>query len=308
MPLSTAITIGNFDGVHRGHAALIQAARDTVGDQGRVIALCFDPHPARILHPDSPSAGPARLSSFAEREAGLLDTGADEVIRLQPTPEFLGQSPDAFIASLTQQYGPKVIVEGPDFRFGQKRAGSVATLRKLEEKYGYKTMIIDPVETTLSDGLVVTISSTMIRNLLIQGRVGDVSRLLGRPYSLNCPIVMGDRRGRTIGFPTANLDPGDRLLPADGIYAGLAHRPDGANFPASISIGSKPTFGASPRTCEAFLIGYNGPVDDYGWIIQLEFHHWQRDQLKFSAIPALIEQIKRDTERTESLMDPLVTA
>ncbi len=292
----TAITIGNFDGVHRGHSALVRAARQAVGD-GRVVAMVFDPHPSVILRPE---AVPARLSTLEQRTRWLIEAGADLVVGLRPTAAFLDQTPEQFVTQLGKgdhEFVPDFIVEGSDFRFGKGRIGTVQTLREMEHKFGFKTIVVPPVEAVLSDQSVVQVSSSMVRRLSERGRVRDAGFLLGRPYELNGTVVRGDQRGRTLAMPTINLGPTDMLLPADGIYAGRANGPQGEGYPAAISIGTKPTFGENPRTCEAHLIGYTGPLDDYGWTTRIEFHDWQRDQVVFADVESLVEQLKRDVER-----------
>lgn len=309
---TTGITIGNFDGVHRGHAALVRATRSAVGADGRVVVLSFDPHPISVLRPDST---PPRLTSFERRRRLLIAAGADKVVVLSPTKQLLGQDAGDFIRSIVESESPAYIVEGPDFRFGKGRAGSVETLREYASQFGYRMIIIDPVEATLQNQHVVRVSSTMLRWLLARGRVEDARQLLGRPYDLECPVIEGDKRGRTIGVPTVNLDHGELLLPADGIYAGRAiivderesQRPGSKaarppeTYPAAISVGTKPTFGKHPRVCEAHLIGYDGPLDHYGWMIRLEFHHWLRDQLVYTDLDSLINQLHRDIERSAAL-------
>lgn len=295
MPARTAVTIGNFDGVHRAHARLIAAGREHVGRDGRVIVLAFDPHPLTVLRPND---APARLTTFEQRSQWLHLAGADEVVRLQPSSQVLSQKPNEFIAWVADQYAPSFIVEGPDFRFGRGRAGSVATLRELEAAFNYRTVVIEPVQTQLLDQSVVHVSSSTIRWLLERGRVGDATLLLDRPYELEAKVARGDRRGRELGVPTANLDAGDLLLPGDGIYAGRAILDDSREFAAAISVGNKPTFGEHPRICEAHLIGYDGPLDDYGWGLRLQFHRWLRDQLAFADGHQLVEQLQRDIRRS----------
>lgn len=295
MAQPTAITIGNFDGVHLGHAKLVQTSRALVGKTGRVVALVFDPHPMTILRPD---AVPTRLSTMAQRTTWLRTMGVDEVVTLTPTCDFLGQSPREFIEKITANFSPGFIVEGPDFHFGKGRAGSVDTLHELEQSFGYQTHIVYPVEAALCDQSTVTVSSSVIRWLIQHGRVRDAGLLLGRPYELVSTVVSGDKRGRTIGVPTINLANTGCLLPADGIYAGRANRAEGETYPAAISIGTKPTFGEHPRTCEAHLIGYHGPLDDYGWNVRLQFTDWLRDQLTYTSVEPLIDQLKRDITNT----------
>lgn len=291
---SIAVTVGNFDGVHRGHAALIRTARQLVGPSGRVIALTFDPNPIAVLRP---GREPARLTTLSQRMRLLGEIGADEVVRLEPTADLLGQSPEAFVQQLVTDYHPSVIVEGSDFRFGRGRAGSIRTLEQLGRQMGFRTEVIEPVEHDLTDQSVVTVSSSMIRWLVGHGRVRDAGRLLGHGYELTGPVVPGDRRGREIGMPTANLEH-EQLLPADGVYAATGVLPDGRTYPAAVSVGTKPTYGQQPRICEAHLIGYDGPADAYDWSLRLVVHDWLRDQVQFAGTDALLAQMRRDVQNT----------
>ena len=290
-----AITIGNFDGVHVGHVRLINEARTAVGRDGLVTALAFDPHPLTVLRP---GATTQRLSTFDQRRRWLTEAGADEVVQLRPTSEFLRLEPAEFLAWVADEYRPDLIVEGDDFRFGRARAGSAKTLQEHEATYGYRTIIIPAVQATLSDHRVVRASSSTLRWLLTNGRVRDAAILLDRPYEIHAKVVPGDRRGRDLGVPTANLDHGDCLLPADGIYCGAANGPDRQRYTAAISVGTKPTFGSNPRVCEAHLIDFAGRVDEYGWIIELQFDDWLRDQLAFEQVDLLTEQLQRDIQRS----------
>lgn len=296
----TAVTIGNFDGVHLGHAALVRRARKWVDHAvtkaggnatARVVVLCFDPHPLATLRPGNE---PARLTSFAQRQEWLREIGADEVERLEPSREFLSQSPEQFIDWLVTCYRPAVIVEGPDFRFGKGRAGSVDILREFGDTRGFETVVVTSADAVLSDQSVVRASSSIVRWLLRRGRVRDAALVLGRPFELRGRVHQGDQRGRSIGVPTANLDHGELLLPADGIYSGKGTAPDGNWYAAAISVGTKPTFGEHPTLCEAHLIGYDGSFDQYGWTMRLEFHDWLRDQLTFRNENELISQLHRD--------------
>ncbi len=289
-----AITIGNFDGVHVGHVQLIDAARAAVGAEGRVTVLSFDPHPLSVLRPE---VSTTRLSTFDQRRRWLIEAGADDVVRLRPTKQFLSLEPPDFLAWVAGEYRPVLIVEGDDFRFGRGRAGSVQTLRQHEATHGYRTIIIDAVQATLSDYCIVRASSSMIRRLLSGGRVRDAAILLGRPYEIRVEVVRGDGRGRDLGVPTANLNHGDYALPADGIYCGSATAPDGRRYAAAISVGTKPTFGPNPRVCEAHLIDFAGRGGEYGWTIDLQFDDWLRDQLAFEHVDLLVQQLQRDIER-----------
>lgn len=298
MPSTTALSIGAFDGVHLAHATLVREARSAVGAGGRVVVLTFDPHPATVLRPDD---APPRLSTLEQRRAWLATAGADEVVALRPTAELLRRSPERFIGELVEQYRPGLFVEGPDFRFGHERRGSVDTLRDLGATLGFEVRVIEPVMAALSDQHVVPVSSTMIRWLLRHGRVRDAAALLGRPYELVGTVVAGARQGRELSMPTANLEHGEALLPADGVYAGRASAPDGTTFPAAISVGTKPTFGTHARLCETHLIGYDGPLDDYGWTITIRFAEWLREQLSFDGIEALVAQMQRDVTRAKAV-------
>jgi riboflavin kinase/FMN adenylyltransferase len=304
MSPATAITIGNFDGVHLGHAALVAAARTAVGAAGHVAVLCFDPHPVTVLRPE---AYTGRLSTFQQRQAWLRELGADQVIRLSPTREFLSQTPEQFLDTVVREYQPQFIAEGRDFRFGRNRAGSIETLRVHESAHGFRTIVVDDVEAPLVDHSLVRGSSTMIRWLLQHGRVSDAAALLGRPYEIAGRVIRGDQRGRTLGVPTANLDHGDFILPADGIYSGFAQRPDGSCFSAAISVGTKPTFGSNPRVCEAHLIGFVGPLGEYEWPLRISFHRWLRDQLTYSSVEPLIDQLQRDIAAAHVVRRPLAS-
>jgi riboflavin kinase/FMN adenylyltransferase len=299
MPGKTSIIVGNLDGVHPGHLALLATARRDAGPGGRVIVLAFDPNPLSILRPD---AAPARLTTFEHRTELLLAAGADEVVRLEPAPDLLELSAEDFVARIVEAHQPDAIVEGPDFRFGRGRAGCVETLRSLEAVHGYRTLVIDAVDVTLRDGSVARAGSSLVRWLLRQGRVDDAGCALGRPYELRGNVLRGDARGRDLGVPTANLDPSGCLLPADGIYAGLATVPDGRELPAAISVGTKPTFGARPRACEAHVIGYDAPLDTYGWHLRLRLRHWMRDQVAYRRVEDLVDQLHRDIRRTVALV------
>lgn len=294
MTAPRVITIGHFDGVHLGHRALAAAARDAAGRAGRVIVLAFEPHPLRLLRPDQ---APPSLSTLDQRRAWLEEAGADEVVVLEPAPELLGRSPESFLKWLAAEHRPDFIVEGPDFRFGRERSGSVETLSAHEARFGYRTIVVEEAQAALANQMMVPVRSTLVRWLVARGRVRDAARLLGRPYELCGTVVPGERRGRQLDVPTANLDAGPMLLPADGVYTGQALVPGGEAYPAAISVGSKPTFGPGPRVCEAHLIGWAGALEEYGWSMRLRFGQWLRDQISYDGPPRLIAQLRRDIER-----------
>ena len=305
----SVVTIGNFDGVHLGHAALVKRARaiaDAAAHNTRVVVMSFDPHPLTVLRP---GAAPARLTTFERRCELLGALGADEVIRLEPTGALLAESAEEFITRVAAELKPIAIVEGPDFRFGRGRAGDIAFLREAGKKLGFTMEVIaPPIEVVLDDHTVITASSTMARWLVERGRIRDAAAVLGRHYEMTGTVRQGDRRGRTIGFPTANLD-SPCLAPADGVYAGLAHLPNGRATPAAISVGTKPTFGEHTRTVEAYLLRDDPAkawtplpgLPEYGWPLRLEFRHWLRDQLTFAGLDPLLDQMTKDIARTREL-------
>ena len=306
MPQRTVVTIGNFDGVHLGHAALVRRARDLAdqgGQAGRVVVLAFSPHPMTLLAPDR---APQAVSTFAQRESWLRDLGADQVEAIEPTRAMLGRTPPEFVRWLVDRFGPKAIVEGTDFHFGKGRAGSVRTLAELGEVHGFAVDVVSPVEVALTDQTLVTASSTIARWLIDHGRVTDAARVLGRPYTVTGAVVRGDQRGRELGFPTANLRLA-QAIPGDGVYAGSAVLPDGRRFPAAIHVGPRATFDAMERTVEAYILDWSGPLNEgtpeYGWDLTLEFHCWMREQARFDGVEALVAQIGRDVARVRECMD-----
>lgn len=305
MSRETAITIGNFDGVHRGHQALVAAARSCVGPQGSVIAVTFHPHPVAVLRPGE---APWRLLTLHGRIDALRRAGADEVDVLDATATFLATDARRFIEQLHQRHRFQFVVEGRNFRFGRNRAGSMATLAALGKELGFEVRPVDPVRVVLRDGSEVIASSTLTRWLLELGRVEDAAVVLGRPHAVEGRVVRGDRRGRELGFPTANLDHGDLMLPADGIYAARAIRPDGGARPAAVSIGRKPTFGHGDRACEAHILDFHGEPEEYGWLLRLEFVAWLRGQFRYSSIEALRAQMGRDVRETARLAGSLMEA
>ncbi|MBX3362522.1 MAG: hypothetical protein KF912_05005 [Phycisphaeraceae bacterium] len=309
MAARSVLTIGTFDGVHMGHRALIERAGEIARGAGaRVVALAFDPHPMTRLRPAS---APARLTTFGWREALLREAGADEVVRLNPFDGLLELTPEAFVSQIVSRYAPIAIVEGDDFRFGKGRTGDVDVLRRLGEQSGFETVVVAPVEVVLGDASIARASSTGVRRLLLSGRASDAARVLGRPYRLMGKVVRGDRRGRTIGYPTANLD-SELMLPADGVYAARAQLADGRVFGAALSVGTKPTFTDAPsRACEAFFLDapratQGDPriegLDEYGWALSLDIVGWVREQVRFHGLEPLLGQMARDCDRIREML------
>ncbi len=308
----SVITIGNFDGVHAGHVALVRRARAIAGEGGDTVVVTFDPHPVTVLRP---GVTREKLCPFERRVELLREAGADEVVAIEPTREFLSQSAEAFVRTMVEAHHPVAIVEGRDFHFGRGREGDLAMLAMLGERHGFGVECVEPVATALGDQTIVTCSSTMARWLVGHGRVLDAWAVLGRPFEIEGEVVRGDRRGRTLGMPTVNIAP-RAMLPADGVYAGIARAPNGREYAAAISVGTKPTFNDTPeRTAEAFLVDMDDPepiefsvdsarqwralpgLDEYGWMLRMQVVGWVREQARFVDVGALCAQMERDVRR-----------
>jgi riboflavin kinase/FMN adenylyltransferase len=289
------VTIGNFDGVHLGHRALIDLARETAGTGAEVVAVTFEPAPAVVLGlPEVP-----RILTAAERRRRLLDAGADRVLELETTPELLALDPEAFLDDLFARFDAPVaaIAEGPDFRFGRGRSGSIESLRKCGDDRGFRVVIPEERRVRLVDGLEVPARSSVVRRLLDLGRVEDAARVLGRPHTLVGRVVRGDQRGRTIGIPTANLDLEGAMLPGDGVYAGIATLPGGVRRPAAVSIGTKPTFIETPRVAEVHVLDWEGTLDDYGWRLETSLDRRLRGQERYDGLEPFLAQLERDLDQ-----------
>jgi len=296
----SVVTIGVFDGVHVGHVAILQRARAIACEAAaasEVVALSFDPHPLSTI---APERAPERLSVFEQRAKWLRGAGADRVAPLVPTRETLNRSPDEFVAWLMREHNPVAIVEGADFHFGKGRVGHADTLVALGKRRGVAVEIVEPVMVDLEDQTLVRASSSLARWLLAHGRVRDAARVLGRRYALAGVVQPGDRRGRNLGFPTANIEC-DTMIPADGVYAGVALDADGASRLASVSIGVKPTFAGARRTVEAHLLDWDGPLDTYGWRTRVSLVRRLRDQARYDNVAALVAQIRRDCDRVQEI-------
>ncbi|MCC7146655.1 MAG: riboflavin biosynthesis protein RibF [Phycisphaeraceae bacterium] len=283
--------------MHLGHQALMAAARDYAHARGLpALAMTFEPHPTQVLYPDQPWL---RLSDSAAREHALRSAGADQVHVVPATAEWLRMPAEDFLRNLVQDHQPAAIVEGVDFRFGHGRQGDVALLHRLGAELGFETIIVPPVQMVLDDLTMTRVSTSLVRWLLERGRVRDVQRGLGRAYVLSGQVIKGEQRGRTLGFPTANLDPqaiAGRVLPADGVYAGQVELPNGWIRPAALSVGIKPTFAGHQLAIEAHLLGFEG--DLYGQDIHVRFLRWLRAQRPFPGVDALKMQLSRDVAET----------
>jgi riboflavin kinase/FMN adenylyltransferase len=295
-------TIGEFDGVHRGHQRVVERAREIARSrQLPVVAITFDPHPDEVIRPGSHPP----LLTTARRRAGLLaGLGADAVFVLPFSLEFSRLSPDEFVrVVLSERLHATAVVVGENFRFGHKAAGDVPMLAQLGEKYDFTA---EGVPLLVDDG--VTISSTYIREQLAAGDVAAAARALGRPHRVEGIVVRGHMRGRGLGFPTANLEtPPHTATPADGVYAGWLTRLDldGAEesrWPAAISVGTNPTFGAGERTVEAYALDRDD-LDLYGTHAAIDFTARLRGTERFDSVEALITQMHEDVSQARALTE-----
>ena len=279
------VTIGNFDGVHRGHQTMLSSVSEIARQKSRrAVVVTFDPHPVNILRPEHQLP---RLTSVSYRLDLLRRYGADEVIVLPVTKRLLNMSPNDFFQEvIVQKLEAAGLVEGPDFHFGKDRAGDTKTLGTLCKAQGISLTVIEAVQ---QDDLII--SSTSIRQHLQQGNVVAAQRLLGHPHTITGIVCEGAQRGRTLGFATANLRSIDVLIPADGVYAGSTTIA-GQTYVVAISIGPNPTFKDADRKVECHLVGFSGSLYEQPLTVQLLSR--VRDLRTFQSREELIDQIQQD--------------
>ncbi|HET6283933.1 MAG TPA: bifunctional riboflavin kinase/FAD synthetase [Polyangia bacterium] len=299
-----ALAIGNFDGVHRGHQALIRIACQKAASSGGVPAvLTFDPHPAQLF---APALAPPLIVSLERRLELLADSGIAVTVVEPFTPEFAAiEAPEFVREVLLGALGARDVVVGYDFSFGRGRAGNTRTLAELGSALGVGVTVVPPVTV---DGL--TCSSTKVREFVLEGRVEGAALLLGRPFEITGVVVKGAGRGRGLGFPTANVTPEGELLPRAGIYAAVAVVLDSAGqaqgrFACALSVGTNPTFvsgTAAALSVEAYLLDFD--ADLYGRRLRIEVRHRLRDEQRFASASALVTQINDDVARTRAMVKP----
>jgi riboflavin kinase/FMN adenylyltransferase len=291
------LTIGNFDGVHRGHQAILNTARrhaDRANTQ--LVVMTFYPHPAAIL---DPSHAPETLTLLEEKLQLLERAGADTVFVLHSEPELLKIEADDFIRDIiVGRFNPVAVVEGASFGFGRRRQGDVNTLKEAAEEYGFQVDVVEPVSIILGGHTNTVVSSSLIRHLLSSGAVQDAAECLGRPYRLLGRVEKGLGRGSKHGIPTANLQVGSQMIPAEGVYAGQTFI-DGQCYPAALSIGRTPTFGGERLLVEAHLLDYH--EDIYDQTLAVEFLKWLREQEKYDTVEELYKQIELDITDTRRI-------
>jgi riboflavin kinase/FMN adenylyltransferase len=291
-----ALTIGNFDGVHRGHQYLIQRVIDDARLRGVAsLVVTFEPHPATILRPDVPFH---RLTSPEQKRQILQSSGVDDVAIVPFDHEFASLEPEAFLQMLVATVQPVAVFVGSGFRFGRGRSGDGETIAAFGNAHGFETTVVQ----RLQDG-DVTISSSSVREALAHGNIARANACLGRRYRLTGTVEHGAARGRELGFPTANLLlPVDTCIPSDGIYAGFAHVSDRALGPraAMIYIGSSPTFENGERQVEVNILDFNG--DLYTQDLEVEFVAWIRGDKAFDSAEALAAQMHDDEATTRAVL------
>lgn len=293
IPPGSAMSIGNFDGVHLGHQEIIRTVKAHAGS-GECVLVTFEPHPLTVL---KPSLAPPRLSTTAQKQTLLRALGVDRLIVLPPSQDVLNVTAEEFFSILRDGAKVKQLVEGRTFNFGKGRGGNIERLREWTTRDGIGLTIVDDFRVTLNDLTIVSVNSSFIRWLLAYGRVSDAAICLGRPYALQGRVVHGEKRGRTIGFPTANLACEDQLLPAPGVY-GARTTIDGKTHQVALSIGTNPHFDGKSVTVEAFLLDFAG--DLYDRPMSIEITTWIREQWKFPSLETLVAQLHRDVERVRS--------
>jgi riboflavin kinase/FMN adenylyltransferase len=294
--VGVTLTIGNFDGVHRGHQKIVaQAALTAQEHDSYAVAVTFDPHPLAVV---APTRAPARLTTIEARVDQLAAAGARAVVVLRSEPALLGLSADEFIDQvIVGKFHPRCIVEGDSFGFGKGRAGNVDLLRERGRALGFEMLIVEPVRMRIGEEQVL-VSSSEVRRQVRDGRVARAALCLGRPYDIGGVVTRGAGRGRKIGFPTANLADIPELVPAEGIYAGTA-AVDGETFPAAISIGTNPTFDHGHLSVEAHLLEFERDV--YDRPMRLSFVRRLRDHAKFDTVEDLIRHIERDCRQVRAI-------
>jgi riboflavin kinase/FMN adenylyltransferase len=286
------ITIGNFDGVHLGHQVLLQAVVERARVLGGPAAVyTFDPHPRRVLYPDQSDR---LLMTWKQLESELERRGVEVLVREPFTLDFAALDAEAFLRDVIfDRIAPKELFVGRDFHFGKGRSGGGETLAQLGPRLGIRVVILPQVRAGGVD-----VSSTRIRGALAGGEVEEAERCLGRPYAIWGRVVEGERRGRILGFPTANLEPENEIVPRSGVYATSVRvfegeRPGSRIHQSVTNVGTRPTFDAGTILTEAHLLDFEG--DLYGARIELAFHARIRDEKRFSSPGELARQIERDT-------------
>jgi riboflavin kinase/FMN adenylyltransferase len=293
------LALGNFDGVHLGHQAIFQhvvtRAREV---DGTSMVFTFEPHPLQVLAPEK---APPLLTTYEQKICLIAALGITVALRVPFTEQFARQEPIEFVREvLWRHLGIHEVVVGHDFRFGHRRAGTVDFLQAQAEHFGYRVTVIPAI---MQDDTVV--SSSNIRRLLLQGQVEPAARLLGRYYVIEGPVVEGFRRGRQLGFPTANVRPINAIVPHKGVYT-VRVEWENRLYPGVANVGYNPTFGNQALSVEAHL--FDVDADLYGATVRVEFLHRIRDERKFASVEELAAQIASDAQEARTVHAKLATA
>lgn len=286
----SVVTIGAYDGVHRGHQLIIGRAVARARELGvPTVVVTFDPHPKEVTRPGS---HPPLLAPHPRRAELMEALGVDAVLVLPFTKEFSQLSPAEFVVKvLVERLHARAVVEGPTFRFGHRAAGSVETLTELGRTYGFEMLVVDLYERGAAGE---AFSSSLARRLIADGDLTGAAEVLGRPHRVEGVVVHGEHRGRELGIPTANVDPVPySAVPADGVYAGWLTDENGERMPTAISVGTKPHFHGTQRAVEGYVLDRTG-LDLYGQRVALDFHSFVRGQEAFDTLDALMERINAD--------------
>jgi riboflavin kinase/FMN adenylyltransferase len=291
----SVLTVGVFDGVHRGHRHVVDGVVARARETGATaVVVTFDPHPMRVVGPDR---APLQVSTVDQRLDLLAERELDGVLVLPFDPARAAQPAEDFVAEVLVGLLHAVEVHvGENFRYGHRAAGTVDTLRQAGERHGFAVRAV-PLA-----GEDRRWSSTAVREALAAGDVAGAAEILGRPHRVEGEVVVGDRRGRGLGYPTANLDVDpDHAVPADGVYAGHLVRADGDRLPAAVSIGSNPTFGGTARRVEAYVLDRDD-LELYGERVAVEIVDRLRDTVHFDGVEPLLAQMAEDVERTRAVL------
>lgn len=284
------VALGNFDGFHKGHQAVVGRAIERARAEGKpALVATFDPHPVRFFKPD---AAPFRLTSLNQRERLFAEAGADAMIVFPFNAALAGLTAEEFVAQ--RLAGLSGVVTGEDFTFGKGRGGNVAVLAELGAKYDFVAEAISPV----ADGSEI-VSSSRIREALHAGDCEAATQLLTRPFAVEGVVQHGDKNGRLLGFPTANLDMANYLRPRYGVYAVKGRLPDGRVFDGAANLGIRPQFDPPKELLEPHFFDFAG--DLYGQTIEVELHHFIRPEAKFESLDALTRQIALDCDAVKRL-------
>ena len=294
----SVVAIGVFDGVHRGHRVILDRAVAAARElRLPAVVVTFDPHPASVVRPQ---AAPLMLTSLDGRLAALADCGVDATLVVPFTVERSQQSAADFVDDvLVDSLRARRVVVGANFRFGHKAAGDVVLLQRAGEGHRFD---VDPVPLLAASGADV-VSSTAVRTMVAAGEVAAAAGALGRPHRVEGLVVRGDRRGRELGFPTANVEvPAGTAVPLDGVYAGRLVLPHGESLPAAVSVGTNPTFDGTERRVEAYVLDRDD-LDLYGERVAVEFVDRLRGQERFADVAALVERMKQDIATIRRMLD-----